>query len=189
MKEFLLANWIEISGVITSLICVWLNVRQNIWGWFWAMVSSVLSGILFWQSGLYSDAELQVFFFLMSAYGYWQWLRGGVDSSPLVVGNQPKKYWFLLAVLAVGFTAGSGYVHFRVTNAYLSYIDSAATAISLVAQWQMARKYLENWVLWATVNVVYVGLYLSKNLYGYAGLYVVFFLLAIHGYRSWKASR
>jgi nicotinamide mononucleotide transporter len=181
-------NPLEVAGIVATLICVWLNTRQNIWGWFWAIVSSALYGVIYYQARLYSDMELQGVFIVLSLYGWYQWRFGGTQRGELPVSTMPARFWVPCLLIFLAFTAVSGYLHGQYTDASLPYLDSALTAVSLVAQWQMARKYLENWILWIAADVCYVGLYLYKGLTGTAVLYALLLALALKGYLDWRRS-
>ncbi|MES2518793.1 MAG: nicotinamide riboside transporter PnuC [Bacteroidota bacterium] len=188
MIDYLVTNWLEVSGIIASLICVWLNTRQNVWGWFWAIVSSGIYAITFYQSKLYSDMELQGVFILLSIYGWYEWRFGGKHHSELSVSKTPFKLLIFCLIFFVIFTLISGYLHSQHTEASLPYLDSSLTAISLMATWMTARKYLENWLLWIVANICYVGMYIVKGLNGTSILYFLLILLAVKGFRDWKYS-
>ncbi len=185
---YLHSTWLENLGIIATLICVWLNVKQNIWGWFWAIISSGIYGIVYFQSNLYSDMELQVVFIIISIYGWWQWFNGSNEKDNLPVIKTPIKYFPLLVLILLAFAGFSGYFHGKYTNASFPYFDSTLTATSLIAQWLLARKYIENWILWIVANVGYVAMYFSKSLYGTSFLYVLLLAMAIKGYLDWRKS-
>lgn len=186
--DYLQKNWLEDLGILTTLICVWLNTRQNVWGWFWTIIASGIYGVIYWQFQLYSDMELQVVFIAISIYGWYQWLFGGEKKTELTVSNLPSKYYIPCISVLLIFTAFSGFMHGKYTNASLPYVDSSLTAISLIAQWMMAKKYVQNWLLWITANIGYIGMYFFKHLYGTSVLYILLLILAIIGYREWKST-
>lgn len=188
IEAYFQQNWLEAAGIVTTLICVWLNTRQNIWGWFWAIVSSAIYGVIYFRARLYSDMELQGVFIALSVYGWYQWLFGGAQRTELPVTQMPAKFWLPCGIVFLLFATVSGYLHGRYTDASLPYVDSALTATSLIAQWQMARKYLENWVLWIAADVCYVGMYFVKDLQGTALLYALLLGLAAKGYWDWRKS-
>ncbi len=187
--EYLKNNFLENLGIATTLICVWLNTKQNIWGWPWAIVASIIYGIVYYEAKLYSDMELQLIFILISAYGWWQWVYGGPNKNELKVTKTPTKYYLFLVPIVILFACASGYLHKKYTDASLPYFDSTLTALSLAAQWLMARKYIENWLLWIAVNIGYIFLYFNKSLLGTAGLYILLLLLAIKGFFEWKKQK
>jgi nicotinamide mononucleotide transporter len=184
--SYLQANYLENLAIISTLICVWLNTKQNIWGWPWAIVSSLLYGIIFYKEALYSDMELQLVFIIISIYGWWKWLNSSVVKDNLPVTNIPKKELVVSMIILVLFACISGYLHGKYTNASLPFFDSTLTAISLVAQWMLAKKYLQNWSLWIVANLGYIGMYFSKNLTGTSVLYFFLLALAVKGYLDWK---
>lgn len=188
MYHYLQQKWLENLGIITSLICIWLNTKQNVWGWFWAIVSSAIYGVIFYQVQLFSDMGLQGIFILLSIYGWHSWLFGSTQKMILLVSKIPTK----LSVICLGFflifTLISGYLFSQYSQASLPYLDSSLTSISLIATWMTARKYLENWTLWIFVNVAYVGMYLYKGLNETALLYAILIVLAVKGYRNWLKS-
>ncbi len=188
MIEYLQQNWLENLGILTSLICIWLNTQQNVWGWFWAIVSSAIYSIIFYQALLFSDMGLQGVFILLSIYGWFSWRFGSKEKTVLLVSKTPLKISIVCLIFFMIFTLISGYLFSLYTKASLPYLDSSLTAISLIATWMTARKYLENWVLWIFADVVYVGMYLYKGLNGTAVLYVLLIVLAVKGYRDWKIS-
>lgn len=180
-------NYLEVAGIVSTLICVWLNIRQNIWGWPWAIVSSAIYGFIYFKAKLYSDMELQIVFIIISIYGWWRWWQGNINQD-LPVAHIAKKAVPYLILIFVAFTAISGYLHQAHTDASFPYFDSSLTAISLIAQWLMARKYLENWLLWIIANIGYIYLYFSKSLNGTAILYLLLLGMAIKGYLDWRAT-
>ena len=126
-------------------------------------------------------------FIIISIYGWWNWWQGKVQKE-LPVTRVPAKILPYLILIFISFSSISGYLHKAHTDASFPYFDSSLTAISLIAQWLMARKYLENWLLWIIANVGYIYLYFSKNLNGTAILYVLLLVLAIKGYLDWRDS-
>jgi nicotinamide mononucleotide transporter len=131
---------------------------------------------------------LQVVYFALSLYGWYEWLYGGENRTELHVSQTSRALGVRLIVIGVVCAATLGTALARFTDAALPYLDSATTSTSLVAQWMMTRKILENWAVWAIVDVVYVGMFIFKKLYLTAGLYSVFFVLAVMGYVQWKRS-
>ena len=185
---YLQQNWHEVLGIIASLICVWLNVRQNVWGWFWAIVSSGIYAVIFWQSNLKSDAELQIVFILLSLYGVYKWKFDKGEETIITVSRIPFQLVLISLVFLGLFTTVSGYLHSEYLGASLPYLDAGLTAISLIATWMTARKYLENWLLWIGANVFYVGMYVYKGLNGTSILYVLLIVLAVKGFVGWRKS-
>ena len=176
---------LELVAIAFTLINVWLTVKEHIWCWPTGIVSVVLYAIVFYDAKLYSSAALQIVFFILTIYGWYEWLYGGAQHSELHVAATPLRWWPALAVLCLVLTYGIG--RFMGSfGANLAYWDAAILAVSIVAQWMMAKKLLENWSLWMLVNVLSVGTYAGAKIYGTAALYAVLFVMAWRGYVEWK---
>ncbi len=181
-------NPLETIAALFGIVSVYLSVRQNIWSWPTAIVNVGLYTVVFYQSRLYADMGLQVVYIVISFYGWYQWLYGGMGHTELQVSRTSRGLGILLAAIGVVSTVLLGTLLHRTTNAAIPYLDSTTTSTSLVAQWMMTRKLLENWLVWVAVDVVYIGMFIYKSLYVTAMLYFVFLVLSIMGYRQWKAT-
>ena len=168
---------LEWIAALAGAVSVYLSARENIWSWPTAIVNVGLYTIVFRRAGLYSDMGLQVVYLLLSIYGWYQWLYGGAHRTQLIVTPIAIVFWIALA----RYTA-------TLPGVALPSLDAGLTTISLVAQWMMTRKILENWVLWIVADVVYVPMYIYKGLPVTAALYAVFLGLAVIGLRSWWRS-
>ena len=182
------ANRWEVLAVVTGIISVYLSTRENIWSWPTALVNVSLYFVVFLEAKLYADMGLQVVYFALSLYGWYEWLYGGENRTELHVSRTPRSLGVRLVLIGAATATVLGTMLARFTDAALPYVDSATTSTSLVAQWMMTRKLLENWAVWAVVDVVYIGMFVFKRLYLTAGLYSVFLVLAIMGYFQWRRS-
>ena len=140
-------NWVEPVAVGTGIISVYLSVRQKIWSWPTALVNVALYFVVFRDSKLYADMGLQVIYFVLSLYGWYEWLYGGENRTELKVSRAGSKMAIALAAIAVAGVVVLGTLFARFTDAALPYVDSATATTSLVAQWMMKRKVLENWAV------------------------------------------
>ena len=175
---------LEISGVITGILCVYLAAKNSIWNWPIAIISVLIYVFIFFESKLYADTGLQVYFLLMNFYGWYFWSRKEITQKVLVSSISFKE--IILSVSAVIiFTAGLGYFLNMGTDASFPFVDSFCTACSLVAQVFLARKVLETWLIWIFVDIIYVGVYLIKDLHLTAGMYALYIVIAVVGYRDW----
>ncbi len=180
----------EILGTVLGVIGVGLMIRENIWGWPVGLVQVAVYAWVFLGAKLYSDALLQAFFFAIQAYGWAYWLtnRHTAARSDLPVtrlGAPAAAGWIAAGALA---TAAWGTFMHRTTDAALPYWDAFILVFSLIAQWLQARKVLENWAGWLGVNTVAIGVYWAKDLRLTAGLYLVFWAMALWGWRAWSRS-
>jgi len=178
---------LELIGFVLSVATVLLNIRRNHWAWLFAIVSSGVYGIVFFQSRLYGDAGLQAVFIAASIWGWYEWLRGA-QGGPLVVGRlgRPALAWSL-AGWAIGFLLLARFLH-AFTDTDVPHMDGFLTAGSLLGTVLAAKKKVENWHTWIVVDVLYVGLYVYKGLNLTAILYAVFVALAVLGLRAWQAA-
>ena len=176
----------EIVGVAFGAVAVWLTVRENIWCWPTGLVNVGLFIVVFYRARLYADMGLQVVYVALCLYGWYAWLHGGRDHGALRVSRTPSRVLSVTLVLVAGAGLVLGLALRRHTDASLPFWDSATTSGSLAAQWMQTRKWIENWVVWIAVDVVYVGVYLYKDLYLTAALYAVFLVLAVMGLVKWK---
>lgn len=179
---------LELGGALSGVAGVWLAARQSVWTWPVSLVSVAMYVIVFYDARLYADMGLNAFYVVTSFYGWYVWLYGGKGHTERKVGHVGKLEMLVLLILGAAFTLGLGYFLENYTDADLSYTDSATTAVSLIGYWMMAKKQLENWIVWLVVDVVYVGVYTYKELYITAVLYFIFLILCIVGYLDWKKS-
>ena len=179
---------LEIFAAAVGAWSVWLSVRQNVLSWPTAIVNVVLYTIVFYEAKLYADMGLQVVYAILSVYGWYQWLYGGEGHTTLHVSRTTRSLAIRLALIAATSAVLLGSLLHRSTDAALPFMDSALTSASLVAQWMMTRKLLENWAVWIAVDVLYVGMFIYKGLYVTAVLYAVFLGLAVKGWIDWRNS-
>jgi nicotinamide mononucleotide transporter len=179
---------LEWVAAIAGAVSVYLSARENIWNWPTAIVNVGLYIVVFRRTGLYSDMGLQVVYLILSIYGWYEWLYGGEDRSQLEVSRASSRQWLVVLPIAAAFWIALARYTATLPGVTLPYLDSGLTTISLVAQWMMTRKILENWVLWIVADIAYVPMYLYKGLPVTAALYAIFLLLAVVGFRSWWRS-
>ena len=146
---------------------------------------------IFFHARLYADAGLQIFYATISVYGWWHWATGGRDATggagaTLPVTRLPRAWWPALVVVTAASAFVVGHLLATQTDAAIPYLDASLTATSLAAQWMLTRKYVENWLLWIAVDIVYIPTYAARGLPVTAVLYAVFLVLAVLGWRAWR---
>ena len=179
------ASWLDAVGFVTGAICVWLVVRENVWNFPLGLVNVAAYSIVYWEKKLYADAGLQVVYFVLNLLGWYWWLYGGEQASALKVRRVNKLE--LLIVSAAGIV--STLLLWQILVAYnseASFWDALTASFSLCAQWLLNRKFLESWWFWIFVDIIYVPLYLYKDLYLSAILYTVFLVMATLGLLHWR---
>lgn len=175
---------LELISFALAVTTVLLNIRQNHWAWLFSIASSATYAVVFFDARLYGDSGLQLVFIAASGWGWWQWLRGTEETKLVVTRLGRKGIAWALAGWGAGFLAISMFLR-TYTNTDVPHIDGFLTAGSLVGQLLLARKKVENWHVWVLVDVLYVGLYIFKDLHVTAVLYAIFVLLAWRGLRAW----
>lgn len=177
----------EIVATITGIMCVVLQTKERISAWPLGIISVGISVIIFFQSKLYSDVILHVSYVFLNIYGWYNWsqLRKG-DRSDVVITSLRKHQVILVAAAIILVSGIWGYTMKAFTNADLVYFDAFTTVGSLIAQFLLTRKIIENWILWIIVDVVAVNMYIFKELYLMAFLFFVYLVICIKGYKDWK---
>lgn len=176
---------LEVIGVITGLLCVYLAAKNNIWNWPIAIISVGIYIVIFFNTHLYADMGLQFYFMVMNIYGWYYWAKKPADEgkTPVAVVTHREIIYSIIAIIIFTIILGTG---LKYTPASYPYIDSFCTACSLVAQVFLARKVLENWLIWIFVDIVYVGVYIFKGLDLTAVMYAIYVGIALLGYIDWK---
>ena len=176
---------IELLAVIFTIACVWLTAKEHILCWPTGIIGCLLYMYVFWVARLYSDVLLQVYFFVTSVWGWYNWLHGGTDAGELAIS---RLTWGGMAGWVVVTVAGIcvlGTIMKRRTRAALPFLDATTTVMSLVAQYLLGCKILENWMVWIAADVLDTGIYLRRKLYLTSVLYAILLVLAVMGLCEW----
>jgi nicotinamide mononucleotide transporter len=180
----------EAFATLLGLINIVLIVRRSIWNYPFGLAMVSIYAWLFVQPDvrLYSDAGLQIFFFVVQLYGWRNWAKSEAVSGEVAVRlMSPRSRVVLIAAIAVATLLWGALMH-RFTSAALPWWDGFIAMTSVAAQWLLARRFLENWVLWIAVDVVAIGVYAAKGLVLTACLYTVFLALSAVGLMSWRGA-
>ena len=185
-------SWLEIIAVITGLLCVYLAAINNIWNWPVAIISTVITVYVMATRAFYADMLQYTYLTIINIYGWYVWSnrKGDDDKRPVIRISRKQIMWTLAAIIiitpALGFTLITFAKRLNYQPPAFPYIDSFCTVVSLAAQVLMARKVLENWLIWIFVDMIYVIIYGLKNLEAYAFMFVVYIVLAVIGYVDWR---
>ncbi|MDB5121408.1 MAG: nicotinamide mononucleotide transporter [Sphingobacteriales bacterium] len=176
---------LEVFGVITGILCVYLAAKNHILNWPVAALSIIAYMVIFFKAKLYADMGLQVYFFITIVYGWYFWSQKSSGQTTRIAKLSRKEA--LISMLAIViFTALLGFVLRKNTDASFPFTDSFCTACSIVAQFFLARKIIENWLIWIFVDVIYIGVYVAKGLYLTSGMYALYVVIAAIGYLEWR---
>jgi nicotinamide mononucleotide transporter len=177
----------EVVAVALGIAYLWLAMRESLWCWPAALISTALFLFIFWRVGLLMESALQLYYLAMAVYGWWHWRAGGGNNRLAISRWRPGRH--LLAVAAVlTLAAASGLMLSNWTDAALPFLDSFTTWGSVLTTWMVARKILENWLYWLVIDSVSIYLYLDRGLLLTAGLFGVYLVIAVFGYRQWLQS-
>jgi len=178
----------EIIAAALGIISVFFSTRQNVLAWPTSLVNNAMYCVLFFRQKLYALMVLQVLFGLIAVYGWYKWLFGGAARTELKVSRIPPRLAALLAVIGLAAWAAIWLLLSHHTQDVSPGLDAFFFAASLTAQWMMARKYFECWPIWVAINCVSVPFFFFQRSYPTMVQYAVFLVLAISGWRQWKAS-
>jgi len=177
---------IEIAAVILGVCNITLLIRRSIWNYPFGIVMVIFYMKIFYDAKLYADTGLQVFFLIVQIYGWAHWLGRRDASGRVIVRRITRNQALAYAAAGAAGVAAMGALLSRFTDAALPYWDSTIAVFSVIAQVLLARRRLENWLVWVGVDIVAIGVYWAKGLYPTTGLYAVFLVLATLGYFAWR---
>src|SRR5205823_4532289 len=144
-------SFIEFLGTVFGIAGVWLTIKKNIWCFPTGIINVALYAWLFYDSRLYADASLQIIYIILLIYGWLQWNKQS-NTQAFVAETTDRKTAFTLLVIAIVGTIMMGALFKNYSNASLPYLDSALTSVSLIAQWMIAKKKIENWLIWIVAD-------------------------------------
>lgn len=179
-------NLIELSATGFGFLCVLLTICRSVWCWPTGLIQVLLFIIIFYDAKLYSDLLLHVIYVFLQFYGWYHWTRADADDGDLVVKSLAISWLGCWLAVTVAGTIGLGWAMALWTDASLPYPDAFTTVASLVAQFLLARRYVQNWGFWICVDIVAIWVYSTKELNATAVLYITFLLLASAGLVIWN---
>ena len=197
MLEYLFAQYrnyptiniiLEIIGAIFGLLSVWFAKKDNIWVFPTGLVSTFIYAYLLWQWELLGDSMINVYYFIMSIYGWYHWTRkkGNQVEFPIATMNNKEKGIAIVLFTGTIFFVVVVYFYFNKFTTWYSYVDTFLTGLFFVGMWLMAKRKIENWIFWIIGDVISIPLYFAKG-YTFTSLqFLIFTIVAIYGYLEWK---
>lgn len=176
---------LEITGFLFGIAGVYLTIARHIYCFPVGLVNVSITAWLVFHQQLYADVLQQLVYFILLIYGWVQWAKDKSTAAHTVSVSSPKNMIYL-GILILLSSAALGYLLKAFTNASYPYMDSTGTVICFAAQWLIAGKKIENWYLWVVANLMYIVLYLLKDLPWYSLLSAVYLVMAVVGWREWK---
>ncbi|MCC6815927.1 MAG: nicotinamide mononucleotide transporter [Saprospiraceae bacterium] len=186
-------SYIEFIATCSGIVAVYLAAKSNILTWPIGLINISLSFIVFWQVHLYSDVFLQIYFFAISVYGWYNWQIEKKTEIPIKKMNLKKKVYYLsfilLLTMVFGYAMSNIHLYLPIIfdkPAAYPYPDTFIAIASIFANIWLAKRFLENWMLWIMINIVSVIIYFNKGIIIIALQFFIFLLLAILGHLKWK---
>ena len=179
---------LEIIAIILGFSSVWFSKNNSIWVYPTGMISTSIYVYLLFYWGLIGDMLINAYYFSMSIYGWYYWTRvnNGTATNPISKMNKSEqKISIFLFVFVITFVFAV-YNSFNMWNNMIAYIDTFTTAIFFIGMWLMARRKIENWLFWIAGDIISIPIYLYKGLALTSFQYLVFTLIAVAGYITWK---
>ena len=194
MLPWFFDNYLEIIGAVTGLLYLYFSVKQNIWLWPVGLITSAFYIIVFYNSQLYADMSLNIYYLIISIYGWRHWLlrKDNVYHKSIKISSLDPKEWTIYLAAATFITIALGLILVNMPQklgfkpSSVPWWDAFLTAGSIVATWMLARKIIEQWLWWILIDAISVGVFFYKGLYSTVILFVVNTLIAIIGYIKWK---
>ena len=186
--DFLQVNWFEIVAAILAIAYLILAMLQDIRCWVAWIISSLMYFFVMYSANLYMEALLQIFYIFIGLYGLYQWRFKADKKDALKITTWSVKNHLIVIGALVFLTSLSGYVLMIYTAAASPFIDAFTTWGAIAASYLVAKKILENWFYWFVIDFVSVFLFISRELYPTAFLFIVYLVLVVIGYSAWRKS-
>lgn len=184
--DWLLNNYIEISGALLGIAYVILALRQSLWCWYFGFANVGMYVYIFFNENLYGESALNFIYLIMSVYGWYQWKFKKNTKQSTDIVKISKKISLNLLIIAVVSSLVFGLFLENYTPSPIPYWDGLTTALGILATWMTAKKILENWLVWIFANSISIGIYYYKLMYPTMILYLVLSIIALMAYYKWK---
>lgn len=187
MLDYIKIHYLELIATITALIYLYYSIKVDKRLWLYGFISSALYVFICYQSGIYADMGINMYYVLISIYGWihWTWFSQKQKKEvPISFTKAPE--WIIIILSFVVLYGVIAYVLIHFTDSTIPYLDSFTTAASILATWMLARKMIEHWLIWIAVDGASVGLYYYKQLYPSTVLFTVYTIMAVAGWIQWK---
>ena len=187
--SYIYKNWVEIAGVVLSLIYLYLSIKQKVSLWIFGFLSSALYIVLFFRTKFYADMSLQFYYLVISVYGWINWKYGKADTgNELPATKTNKRLALQLGICSIVIYFIYYLILAKYTDSTIPKADSLVGMLSVIGTWMLARKLIENWLVWIVADGIATGLFFYKGLYLTSALFIVYTIMAIVGYLQWKKS-
>jgi nicotinamide mononucleotide transporter len=177
---------LEEVAVVAAIVYLLLAIRENIWCWLFAFISTAIYIYLFHSVALLSESILNVYYLIMAVYGWYQWKFGENHHERHIISWPLQRHLLWIAVTGT-MVPVLGYITSQ-WNASMPYLDAFTSCFAVLATVMVAHKVLENWHYWLVINIVSTYLFTAKELYLTAALFALYVVLTVFGYFKWRQS-
>ncbi|NSW44614.1 MAG: nicotinamide mononucleotide transporter [Bacteroidales bacterium] len=185
MLQWFAENYIEAIAAITGIIAIFFQIRVKPIYWPISIINVMLYIFVFYQARLYAEISLQLYYLVMSAYGWIFWSKKA-NNLTIPITKTTTKTWLVIISIFPFIWLGMAFLLKKYSNTDVPFVDSFLTTLSFVATYLLARKKIENWILWIFIDFMSIGLYFYKHLYATIILFVILTMLAFWGYFEWR---
>ncbi len=179
-------QWLEIIGTIVGLVYLYLEYKANIWLWVASIIMPAIYLIVFYDAGLYADTAINIYYLIVAIYGWIAWRYNGVESRELPITRISLRQIVAMVTLYAILQVVISLALQHLTDSDVAWFNGLTSALSVVGMWMLARKWIEQWIVWIVVDILSAGLYCYKGLYLTAALYAIYAVIAIFGYKKWQ---
>lgn len=179
-------SFLELTAVFFGLLSVWYMKKERVLVFPFGIINVLIYVYICFDTGLYAYAAINVFYFVMSVYGWYNWTRKDAQDKTIKITrcSNAELVFNVLAILLFFFIIRFILKHY--TDSRLADWDAFTSSVYIIAQWLVSRKKIENWLLWIAGDVISIGLFASQNLYFSSLQYLVFTIIAVLGFLEWR---
>ena len=186
-----MSEFVEILGVIIGFIYLWLEYKASIYLWLTSIIMPAIYLFVYFDAGLYADVAINIYYLIIGVYGWMSWRYGisrknGTEKYDLKISHTSRRQWLrlLIAYIVIHFAISFTLINFTDTD--VPWFNGLTSSLSIVGMWMLAKKLIEQWIVWFVVDILSVALYFYKGLEPTALLYLVYAIVAILGYKKWN---
>ncbi len=187
MINWITSNWLELFGVVSTIVYLVLSIRQSIWLWPLGALSSAIYIAVYFANKFYADMGLQTYYLIISIYGFVVWLaHKNREGRELAVSHTTARQWLVLGIITAAIWGALYAILTLLTDSPVPVGDSFTTALAITATWMLTRKMIEQWLVFIVADAVSVALYFTRSMPLTAFLYIIYTTMAVVGYLKWR---
>ena len=178
--------FLEIFAVCSAILYLILAANEDVRCWYAALFSSILYMYIMYTAGLMMESFLQIFYICMAIYGWYIWSNKINVEQELKITSWKKQYHLYAIIIVTLLAIISGFLLEKYTQAALPFLDAFTTWGAIITTYMVAKKIIENWIYWFVIDSISIYLFISRELYLTALLFLIYLIIIIFGYRSWR---